>query len=274
MKVGCSKISLLLVFVVVFCQGSNVFAWEPRPGWKDSYSVDGMCYCDTTNFDHGIGTKTVLAPDGYHRSVQQICADIKMIYGVGPEKNRIPYNTIACGHGPANDAPDEHLQTGCPGRVDLGSDGCFEIGPEWPLVSLYGLPMISLDRSEWKISAGNNQSQLAAMVDGNPATRWTSGEKQSDGQWIEIDFRKPSRINQIVLDTSASRNDYPRQLRIEDRSDENKPIEIPVERKFGGEITRLVFPARMISKLRVVQTGTTDRWYWSIHELHVGYIEP
>ena len=112
------------------------------------------------------------------------------------------------------------------------------------------------------------------MVDGNPDTRWTTGEKQKDGQWIEIDLHEPGTINLIVFDTAGSRNDYPRQLLIEGYSEAGDFIELPMEQQFSGEITRLVFPPEVFSKLRITQTGDTDHWFWSIHELHVGYIDP
>lgn len=114
--------------------------WRPVAGWRDSYAVDGICYCDSTNYDHGIGEIMVSTPDGQRRSVVQICEDIKATFGTGRISDRIPYNTIACGHGPANNAPDENLQSGCPGRVDRGAAGCFELGPAWPLDLLYSDP--------------------------------------------------------------------------------------------------------------------------------------
>ncbi|OED37975.1 hypothetical protein AB833_21585 [Chromatiales bacterium (ex Bugula neritina AB1)] len=112
--------------------------WKPYKSWRDSYSVDGICYCDSSNYDHGIGAVLIDTPDGRQRTVVQICNDIKTTYGTGRVSDRIPYNTIACGNAPANNAPDEDLKTGCPGRVDQGSSGCFQIGPPWPLDALYG----------------------------------------------------------------------------------------------------------------------------------------
>jgi hypothetical protein len=38
------------------------------------------------------------------------------------------YNDVQCGNGPPNDAGDEHT---CPGRVDIGSEGCGHVGPRW-----------------------------------------------------------------------------------------------------------------------------------------------
>lgn len=249
-----------------------VLAWKPHPGWRDSYGVDGICYCDTTNFDHGIGDKTVLSPDGYRRSVRQVCADIRQRYGEGAKHGRIPYNTIACGHGPANDAADEDLISGCPGRVDIGEAGCFDTGPQWPLNDLYGPAIQALDRSLWTLNASVNTKGLNALIDGKAQSRWTTNTQQAPGQWIEIDLGTSQLINRIELESVGSPNDYPVQWRIEDRTNAAAPTELPAVAEFTGEITRFVIPDTKLQRLRIVQTGSSARWYWSIHELHVGYI--
>ena len=97
---------------------------EPRgEAWKDSYSVGDRCYCDTT-FDHNIGSLIVSTSQG-NMTVFQACAAI----GPGPGSNGNPiYNDVQCGNGPANDAGDEDY---CPGRVDIGREGCPQIGPRF-----------------------------------------------------------------------------------------------------------------------------------------------
>lgn len=113
-------------------------AITPKPGWADSYSVNGKCYCATT-YDHGIGNYKVNTPIG-SQSVAQICEAI----GPGPGKGNNPvYNTVQCGHEPGHNdkiringelVADEKV---CPGRVDLGSNGCDIKGPKWDL-SIFG----------------------------------------------------------------------------------------------------------------------------------------
>ena len=92
-------------------------------GWKDSYSVGDQCYCDTT-FDHDIGDIRVDTTVG-NITVREACA----LIGEGPGAQGRPiYNDVQCGNGPANDAGDEDY---CPGRVDIGKEGCPQIGPTW-----------------------------------------------------------------------------------------------------------------------------------------------
>lgn len=104
---------------------ADVAGRDPGGGWSDSYSVGDECYCEST-YDHGIGEIVVPTPAG-PRTVREVCDAL----GPGPgSAGRPVYNDIQCGNGPANDAGDED---DCPGRVDLGREGCGHIGPSWDL---------------------------------------------------------------------------------------------------------------------------------------------
>ena len=95
----------------------------PRAGYSDSYSVGDRCYCET-NFDHDLGPIRVDTPVG-NITVQEACD----IIGPGPgSQGRPVYNDAQCGNGPPNTAIDE---VQCPGRVDIGRDGCNQAGPLW-----------------------------------------------------------------------------------------------------------------------------------------------
>jgi len=101
---------------------------DPGGGWHDSYSVGAQCYCEST-FDHAVGAIEVDTPFGT-RTVREVCDAL----GSGPGSDGRPlYNDIQCGNGPANDAGDED---DCPGRVDIGREGCGHIGPRWHLDTL------------------------------------------------------------------------------------------------------------------------------------------
>ena len=92
-------------------------------GWADSYSVGDHCFCKT-NFDHNIADVQVDGPNGTI-TVREACE----IAGPGPGSEGRPlYNDVQCGNGPSNDAGDEDW---CPGRVDLGKEGCVQVGPTW-----------------------------------------------------------------------------------------------------------------------------------------------
>jgi len=125
-----------LAAIGLYCIAStSAYAQDnPRLSWQDSYAVDGVCYCNS-NFDHGIANTRVSTPIG-QRTVRQVCDDITDALGTGRNSGRIPYNDVQCGNGPANNAGDED-QNRCPGRVDIGSRGCDDIGPGWDLDAVY-----------------------------------------------------------------------------------------------------------------------------------------
>ncbi|MDQ3036931.1 MAG: hypothetical protein M3Y87_31345 [Myxococcota bacterium] len=103
----------------------DVVGRDPGGGWSDSYSVGAECYCESS-FDHAIGDIVVSTPAG-PRTVREVCDAL----GPGPGSAGRPlYNDIQCGNGPANDAGDED---DCPGRVDIGREGCGHLGPTWDL---------------------------------------------------------------------------------------------------------------------------------------------
>lgn len=129
--------------------GDEYFNSTPTPAvtnngpqnWSDSYSVDGQCFCDTT-YDHGIGNVQVSTPDG-NKSVRQICQDISSTFGSGSSNNRVYYNTVQCGHGPANSAADEQVCPGIPnGNNNYTGPNCNNTGATWNLDALYPTPVV------------------------------------------------------------------------------------------------------------------------------------
>ena len=92
-----------------------------------SYSVDGECYCVAT-LENGMERFYVETDIGW-KTVQEVCD----IVGQGPAEGRIYYNDIQCGHGPPSAAGDEQA---CPGRVDIGVNGCGHVGPKWRFETL------------------------------------------------------------------------------------------------------------------------------------------
>jgi len=171
------------------------FAASIIPGgssWADSYSVDGKCYCATT-YDHGIGDYTVETPAGT-KTVREVCDAV----GPGPGKGSNPvYNTVQCGHEPAHeekgnfsytDGVKRHVadEIECPGRVDIGSVGCSELGPVWDL-SVFETSTSALPG---RIEAENYSTQSGTRVQGTQ----DGGGGQSVG-YIESDDYLSYAIN-------------------------------------------------------------------------------
>ena len=106
--------------------------WKPASGWKDSYQANGFCWCNTT-YDHNLDEidKVSYVINGKKRNIRDICEELTNHPDYVAYSNGMPpYNDIQCGNGPANTASDER---GCPGRTDMGQEGCGIIGPNWDI---------------------------------------------------------------------------------------------------------------------------------------------
>jgi len=259
---------VISLFILLIPLMANSQTWNPQPNWKDSYAVDGKCYCDSNGYDHGLDTKSADTPVGI-QNVVAICEQIEQVLGSGPAEGRIPYNDIQCGNGPANDAADE---TGCPGRVDIGSAGCNQIGPLWDLETAYADapdPDNILDRSNWVITASHRNNDVNMMVDDSLSSRWATGTLQTAGQWIEVDLSTTTRFNLIVLNSSLSPDDYPRNYSVFVSADGTNWGEALLTSNGQGSVTNIELGTQNYRYIRIEQNGSNDKYWWSIHELNI-----
>ncbi|GAA0392374.1 hypothetical protein Acor_17380 [Acrocarpospora corrugata] len=127
----------------------------------------------------------------------------------------------------------------------------------------------SFDRTQWTVSASGG-SGAPTVLDGNPATRWTSEAVQAPGQWVKLDLGARMTINNVWLDTAkntTSEDDYPRGYTVELSNDNTTWTQVAAG---AGtfKATNINFPAASARHVRVTQTGTSYRW-WSIGEMSV-----
>lgn len=199
-----NKLKRFAKIFVLSTLSSISYAQNIIPGgnsWVDSYSVDGKCYCSST-YDHGIGDFTVETPAGT-RSVVEVCEAI----GPGPGRGSNPgYNTIQCGNSPGHsDTGTFNFTDGvrrtvadeieCPGRVDIGWQGCDDIGPEWDL-SVFGTETdtdTDTDTTSNLVHITKRNARGYAFDGDREATNrqdvylWESDDENINQQWIEID---------------------------------------------------------------------------------------
>ena len=168
----------MLTLLAIFSTAITVQSqqWNPRPGWKDSFEANGFCWCDS-NLDHGIANKTVTINNTAY-SVVDICDELKKHPNYRAYQNGDPiYNDIQCGNGPFNDAPDE---PGCPGRVDLGPEGCDQIGPKWDMAWLSSRPRFNGDGGTDGGDGGDDLGEIG--------TAGTGGSGQGEGPKLRVLF--------------------------------------------------------------------------------------
>lgn len=114
--------------------------------------------------------------------------------------------------------------------------------------------------------ASHNDRNIKKAMDNDIATRWDSGKKQEPGMWFMADCRYERTFDNIKLDTGASANDFPNayEVYISNSTNDWKSPVVKGEGKKG----QLVIPCNKArgQYVKVVQTGSTTSWFWSIHE--------
>jgi hypothetical protein len=117
----------------------------------------------------------------------------------------------------------------------------------------------------------SGDDNVAQALDGNPNTRWSTRAIQRPGMWFELDLGQVRTVNGLVLDTTASPNDYPR----------GYVISLSTDRANWPSVARddhndhpldVSFSPRRARYIRIEQTGYADYWWWSIHEVKVKFV--
>jgi HEAT repeat protein len=118
-------------------------------------------------------------------------------------------------------------------------------------------------------TASHNSAEAKNALDGNPDTRWTTGAKMDKGMWLQVDLGWESEVIKLVLDATKSPGDYPRGYEVYvSNSTENWGE--PVAKGEGkGPVTEITCKPKSGRYVRIVQTGTGDGSFWSIHELKI-----
>ncbi|MBO0982638.1 discoidin domain-containing protein [Rathayibacter sp. SD072] len=140
----------------------------------------------------------------------------------------------------------------------------------WTIADLSIAAGSNLDRNGWSVtaSAGND---IKNTVDGNPATRWSTGVAQKPGQSIQIDLGSLQTLNNLSIDTAKNttdEGDWARGYRL-DLSRDGSNWKSVATGAGDVKVTTIGFPAQATRYLRLTQTGSALQW-WSIGELTAG----
>ncbi len=142
--------------------------------------------------------------------------------------------------------------------------------------------LVELPLSTYRVSTSHQQSRWPRAVDRNKASRWLSGSRQTGREWIEVNFDRSRDVGLLRLGLGEpGLSDYPRRLLIE-TIDEQGEVQQRLYR--GGVMPQLLqgvlknqrwididvfLPANTTRTLRIRQTASTRKWYWSIHEFSI-----
>jgi hypothetical protein len=128
----------------------------------------------------------------------------------------------------------------------------------------------SLDRTDWIASSSTSGSDAPGnALDGNLSTRWSTGTSQVNGQWFQVDLGSAAAFYRIILNDSASPNDYPRGYQVIVSQDGVNWGSSIASGAGSSTITTISFTPQVARYIRITQTGSAPGTYWSIHEMFV-----
>jgi putative membrane-bound dehydrogenase-like protein len=135
----------------------------------------------------------------------------------------------------------------------------------WTLAEL--APHLELPRAvvaQFTPSASHGADPKAAL-DGDAKSRFSTDTPMQPGMWWQVDLGADFALTELALDAGASSNDFPRGYRVDTSLDGATWQEAA---QGEGQRARVVIPLAVARArhLRVEQTGTSEQWYWSIHE--------
>jgi hypothetical protein len=136
-------------------------------------------------------------------------------------------------------------------------------------LTAFGLPSGALSRTGWTATASSmaGTDVPGNALDGNLATRWSTGAAQVNGQWYKLDMKSSLSINELVLDANGT-SDYPRGYSVTLSADD-VTYTAPVATGSGtSSVVTISFPTQAARFVKITQTGSSGSW-WSIHELNV-----
>jgi hypothetical protein len=130
--------------------------------------------------------------------------------------------------------------------------------------------LTALSRTGWVATAqpASATDTPAKAIDGVASTRFSSGAAQANGQWFQVDMLAAQSFSRVVMDSTASANDYARGYQVFVSNDGATWGSAVATGAGTGAVITVNFPAQSARYLRVVQTGSATSW-WSIHEFNV-----
>jgi HEAT repeat protein len=123
-----------------------------------------------------------------------------------------------------------------------------------------------------KATASLNSNNAGRALDRDLSTRWDTGRGMKPGDWFVLDIGAESTIKGLTLDTRNSSNDYPRGYEVYvsfDGGSWGKPV---ITGEGNNPLTKITFDRPVRTRfIKIVQTDSSDSWYWSIHELSLDF---
>jgi glucosylceramidase len=107
----------------------------------------------------------------------------------------------------------------------------------------------------------------AAAVDGDASTRWSSGQAQQPGQYLQVDLGATEAFRQVAIDSGGNLGDYARgwQLAVSDDATSWRTV---ASGAGTGQLTTVDLPLNRARYLRVTSTASAGNW-WSVSDIRL-----
>ncbi len=127
---------------------------------------------------------------------------------------------------------------------------------------------INLSATASHNNVASGADNISQALDGRPETRWSSRTVQRPGMWFELDLNDVRLVSGLALDTAGSANDYPQGYIVRLSTDRQQWQEV-ARNEHNDRALAVNFSPRPARYIRIEQTGSSDRWWWSIHGVTV-----
>jgi beta-glucosidase len=136
-------------------------------------------------------------------------------------------------------------------------------------VTLGGSGSTALPRTGWTATASpiSSTDVPARMLDGNTATRWSSGAPMANGNTVTVNLGGARTFSRVVMDSAGSASDYARGYQISVSTDGSTFRQVAAGTGTSALISVPV-GSQTANYVRVTQTGSATSW-WSIAEFNL-----
>jgi hypothetical protein len=132
--------------------------------------------------------------------------------------------------------------------------------------------LTALSRAGWVATAqpASATDVPANAIDGLANTRFSSGVAQANGQWFQVDMLSAQSFSRVVMDSTASPNDYAHGYQVFVSNDgATWGTAVASGTPTSGPVITVNFVTQSARYIRVVQTSSQPASWWSIHEFNV-----
>jgi len=126
----------------------------------------------------------------------------------------------------------------------------------------------ALARTGWVAAANPNSGDVPAnALDGNSATRFSSGTAMTNGQTFTLDLGSARTFDQVTMDSGGSTLDYARSFTVQTSGDGATWTDVTTGSGSAAVVTSR-FANQTARWVRIVQTGSNNSW-WSMSEFNL-----